>query len=79
MARVRSMLARVGRLERIDAPTLSPFERDYGFLENLAQAWRTMMDAYTLAPLISGWRGCDSSCLAFCDPRYFASDKQRSA
>lgn len=48
MARVRFMLARVGRLERTEAPALSPFERDYGSLENLARAWRAMMDAGTL-------------------------------
>lgn len=42
------MLARVGRLERTDAPALSPFERDHGSLENLARAWRAMMDAGTL-------------------------------
>ncbi len=42
------MLARVGRLERTDAPTLSPFERDYGSLEKMALAWRAMMDAGTL-------------------------------
>lgn len=42
------MLARVGRLERTDAPVLSPFEREYGSLENLALAWRAMMDAGTL-------------------------------
>ncbi|WP_156455626.1 hypothetical protein [Sphingomonas sp. CCH5-D11] len=42
------MLARVGRLERTDAPALSPFERDYGSLENMAAAWRAMMDAGTL-------------------------------
>lgn len=48
MARVRSMLARVGRLERTDSPALSPFERDYGSLDNLASAWRAMMDAGTL-------------------------------
>lgn len=42
------MLTRVGRLERTDAPTLSPFERDYGSLDNLARVWRAMMDAGTL-------------------------------
>ena len=45
MARVRTMLARVRRLEVTDAPAVSPFEREYGSLENLAQAWRAMMDA----------------------------------
>ncbi len=44
------MLARVGRLERTDAPALSPFERDYGSLENLALAWRAMIEAGTLDP-----------------------------
>lgn len=48
MARVRTMLARVGRLERTDAPAVSPFEREHGSLENLALAWRGMMDAGTL-------------------------------
>lgn len=48
MARVRTMLARVGRLERTDAPTVSPFEREYGSLDNLAKAWRSMMDAGAL-------------------------------
>lgn len=48
MARVRSMLARVGRLERMGAPAVSPFEREYGSLENLACAWRDLMDAGTL-------------------------------
>lgn len=48
MARVRSMLARVGRLERTDAPAVSPFEREYGSMENLARAWRSMMNAGTL-------------------------------
>lgn len=48
MARVRSLLTRVGKLERTDGPMLSPFERDYGSLENLARAWRAMMDAGTL-------------------------------
>lgn len=42
------MLARVGRLERTDAPALSPFERDYGSLDDMAEAWRAMMDAGTL-------------------------------
>lgn len=42
------MLARVERLERTDAPALSPFERDYGLLDNMALAWRAMMDAGTL-------------------------------
>lgn len=42
------MLARIGRLERTDAPPLSPFERDYGSLENMASAWRALMDAGTL-------------------------------
>lgn len=48
MVGVRSMLARVGRLERADAPAMSPFERDYGSLENLAHSWRRMMDMGTL-------------------------------
>ena len=48
MARVRNMLERVGRLERIDAPTVSPFEREYGSLDKLAEAWRAMMDVGTL-------------------------------
>ena len=48
MAGVRSMLARVGRLERTDAPTVSPFERQYGSLDRLAEAWRAMMDSDTL-------------------------------
>lgn len=48
MARIHSMLARVGRLERTDTPAVSPFEREYGSLENLALAWRGMMDAGTL-------------------------------
>jgi hypothetical protein len=42
------MLVRVGRLERTDTPVLSPFEREYGSVENLALAWRAMMDAGTL-------------------------------
>lgn len=42
------MLARVGWLERTDAPTVSPFEQQYGSLDNLAGAWRAMMDAGTL-------------------------------
>ena len=42
------MLARVGRLERTDAPTVSPFEREYGLLDKMAVAWRAMMDAGTL-------------------------------
>ena len=48
MAGVRSMLVRVGRLERTDAPTVSPFEREYGSLDKMAEAWRAMMDAGTL-------------------------------
>jgi hypothetical protein len=42
------MLARVGRLERTDALAPSPFEREYGSLDNLASAWRAMMEAGTL-------------------------------
>lgn len=42
------MLGRVGRLERSAAPTVSPFERDYGSLDNLAEAWRAMMNAGVL-------------------------------
>lgn len=42
------MLTRVGRLEVADAPAASPFERCYGSVENLALAWRTMIDAGTL-------------------------------
>jgi hypothetical protein len=37
-----------GRVDTRDAPALSPFERDYGSLDNLASAWRAMMDAGTL-------------------------------
>ena len=48
MAGVRSMLARVLRLESTDAPTVSSFEREYGSLDNMAQAWRSMIDAGTL-------------------------------
>jgi len=48
VAGVRTMLARVGRLERTDAPTVSPFEREYGSLDTMAEAWRAMMDAGTL-------------------------------
>lgn len=48
MAGVRSMLSRVSRLERTDAPTVSPFERQYGSLDDMAEAWRAMMDAGTL-------------------------------
>lgn len=48
MVGVRSMLSRVSRLERTDAPTVSPFERQYGSLNNLAEAWRVMMDVCTL-------------------------------
>ena len=48
MAVVRSMLSRVSRLERTDAPKVSPFERQYGSLDNLEEAWRAMMDAGTL-------------------------------
>ncbi|MBN2971959.1 hypothetical protein JW805_08010 [Roseomonas aeriglobus] len=50
MARVRSMLARVGRLERSDAPAQCPFERQYGTLENMAREWRGMMSAGMLDP-----------------------------
>jgi hypothetical protein len=42
------MLARAKRLERTDAPAVSPFERDYGSLDDLASAWRAMIDAGTL-------------------------------
>lgn len=42
------MLARVARLEVSDAPATSPFERDHGSLDNLARAWRAMIDAGTL-------------------------------
>lgn len=42
------MLARVGRLERTYAPAVSPFERGYGSLDDLAKSWRGMMDAGTL-------------------------------
>ena len=42
------MLARVGRLERTDAPAQCPFEREHGSLESMAAAWRGMMDAGTL-------------------------------
>ncbi len=42
------MLARVGRLERTDAPAVSPFERQYGSLDDMAAAWRAMMGAGTL-------------------------------
>ena len=48
MTGVRTMLARVGRLERTDAPSVSPFEREYGSLDKLAEAWRSMMDTGTL-------------------------------
>lgn len=48
MVGVRSMLARVGRLERTDAPTVSPFEREYGSLDKLAEAWRGLMDVGAL-------------------------------
>lgn len=48
MARVRSLLARVGRLERAHAPAVSPFEREYGTLDDLAVAFRRMMDAGAL-------------------------------
>lgn len=42
------MLARVERLERAEGLVPSPFEREYGSVENLAVAWRGMMDAGTL-------------------------------
>lgn len=48
MARVRAMLSRLSRLECSDAPADCPFEQQYGSLENLARAWRGMMDAGTL-------------------------------
>ena len=48
MAGGRAMLSRVSRLERTNAPKVSPFERQYGSLDNLAVAWRAMMDSGTL-------------------------------
>jgi hypothetical protein len=41
------MLARVGKLERGSGVT-SPWLREYGTLDNLAAAFRGMMDAGTL-------------------------------
>jgi hypothetical protein len=48
MPRVRSMLARVTRLEGTDAPAQSPFERVYGSLAGFTQIARAAIDAGTL-------------------------------
>lgn len=50
MTRVRSLLARVGKLEQAKAPALSPFERDYGSVDAFAAAARADMDTGTLDP-----------------------------
>lgn len=48
MAGVRSLLARVARLEQVKAPAMSPFERDYGSVEAFAAFAQGQMDAGTL-------------------------------
>ncbi len=48
MAGVRSMLARVSRLEVADSPVQSPFERTYGSVETFFNTAKAAMDANTL-------------------------------
>ncbi|UZK65864.1 hypothetical protein [Sphingomonas sp. M1-B02] len=48
MAGVRSMLARVTRLEVTDAPAQSPFEHIYGSLAGFTQVARAAIKAGTL-------------------------------
>lgn len=45
VAGVRSMLARVSRLEVADGPVQSPFERTYGSVEGFCSMARAAMDA----------------------------------
>lgn len=50
MRAVRSLLARVTRLEQARAPVVSPFEHAFGSLEAFAAAARADMEAGTLDP-----------------------------
>lgn len=44
MVTVRTLLARVARLERADAPAVSPFEKGYGSVEAFAGSVRAGID-----------------------------------
>lgn len=50
MAGVRSLLARVARLERSDAPAVSPFEREFGSLDGFAAHVRAEIASGALDP-----------------------------
>jgi hypothetical protein len=50
MPAVRTLLARVSRLEQARVPPVSPFQRDYGSLEAFEAAAQGMINAGDLDP-----------------------------